>query len=83
MMDPWLNILDQNFNLHLREDHIYDSWVVRKPTDDGIVTSLELFDKAGEVIAMFFGERKPGSPELDSWRGIVEDLLVKEELCTQ
>jgi putative hemin transport protein len=82
-MDPWLNILDQNFNLHLREDHIYDSWVVRKPTDDGIVTSLELFDKAGEVIAMFFGERKPGSPELDSWRGIVEDLLVKEELCTQ
>jgi putative hemin transport protein len=83
MMDPWLNILDQNFNLHLREDHIYDSWVVRKPTDDGIVTSLELFDKAGEVIAMFFGERKPGSPELDSWRHIVEDLLAKEELCTQ
>jgi putative hemin transport protein len=83
MMDPWLNILDQNFNLHLREDHIYDSWVVRKPTDDGIVTSLELFDKAGEVIAMFFGERKPGSSELDSWRGIVKDLLAKEELCTQ
>ncbi len=83
MMDPWLNILDQNFNLHLQEDHIYDSWVVRKPTDDGIVTSLELFDREGEVIAMFFGERKPGSPELDSWRRIVEDLLAKEELCPQ
>lgn len=83
MMDPWLNILDQNFNLHLREDHIDDSWIVRKPTDDGIVTSLELFDSAGEPIVMFFGERKPGTPELESWRRQVEDLLAKEELCTQ
>lgn len=83
MMDPWLNILDQNFNLHLREDDVYDSWIVRKPTDDGIVTSLELFDGAGQVIVMVFGERKPGSPELDSWRRVVEDLLAKEELCTQ
>lgn len=83
MMDPWLNILDQNFNLHLREDLIYDTWVVRKPTDDGIVTSLELFDTEGKAIAMFFGERKPGSPELDSWRRVVEDLLAKDELCTE
>lgn len=83
MMDPWLNILDQNFNLHLREDDIYDSWVVRKPTDDGIVTSLELFDSKGEAIVMFFGERKPGSPELESWRGVVEDFLAREELCIQ
>jgi putative hemin transport protein len=83
MMDPWLNILDQNFNLHLREDDVYDSWVVRKPTDDGIVTSLELFDSKGEVIVMFFGERKPGSPELETWRGVVEDFLAREELCIQ
>ena len=83
MMDPWLNILDQNFNLHLREDDIYDSWVVRKPTDNGIVTSLELFDSKGEAIVMFFGERKPGSPELESWRGVVEDFLAREELCIQ
>ncbi len=83
MMDPWLNILDQNFNLHLREDDVYDSWVVRKPTDDGIVTSLELFDSKGEAIVMFFGERKPGSPELETWRGIVEDFLAREELCIQ
>ena len=83
MMDPWLNILDQNFNLHLREDDVYDSWVVRKPTDDGIVTSLELFDSKGEAIEMFFGERKPGSPELETWRGVVEDFLAREELCIQ
>jgi len=83
MMDPWLNILDQRFNLHLREDNIYDTWVVRKPTEDGIVTSLELFDCEGQAIAIFFGERKPGSPELDAWRNYVHEILDRVELCTQ
>lgn len=83
MLDPWLNILDQNFNLHLREDNIYDTWVVRKPTDDGVVTSLELFDSEGQAIAMFFGERKPGIPELESWRNTVQEFLDREEPCIQ
>jgi len=83
MMDPWLNILDKNFNLHLREDNIYDSWVVRKPNDDGIVTSLELFNCEGQAIAIFFGERKPGNPELDTWRKMIQEFLDKEELCIQ
>lgn len=54
--------------------------MVRKPTVDGLVTSLELFDQHGEVIAMFFGERKPGKPELAAWRALVEDLN-HHELC--
>jgi putative hemin transport protein len=69
---PWFNVLDPTFNLHLREDAIAHSYVVRKPTDDGIVTSLELFDTAGDTIALFFGARKPGKPELEAWRGLVE-----------
>ncbi|AKU90967.1 hemin-degrading factor [Vulgatibacter incomptus] len=64
----WLNVLDHGFNLHLREDLVAESWIVRKPTADGFVTSLELFDAKGEVIALFFGERKPGIPEAESWR---------------
>ena len=77
----WLNILDSRFNLHLREDHVAKVWVVRKPTIDGIVTSVELFNKEGEAIAMFFGERKPGNPELDSWRSLVQGLV--EKLATE
>ncbi|MEQ1529348.1 MAG: ChuX/HutX family heme-like substrate-binding protein, partial [Methylococcales bacterium] len=57
---PWLNVLDENFNMHLRLDSIDSAWLVRKPTTDGIVTSLEIFDAAGENIAQFFGKRKPG-----------------------
>jgi putative hemin transport protein len=71
---PWYNILDPSFNLHLREDAIDQVWVVRKPTRDGIVTSLELFDTDGFCFVQFFGERKPGKPELDAWREIVAGL---------
>jgi putative hemin transport protein len=72
---PWLNVLDAGFNLHLREDHIAQAWVVRKPTVDGLVTSLELFDAEGQTIAMLFGERKPGHAELCAWRDLVDGLL--------
>lgn len=72
---PWLNVLDPGFNLHLREDHIASAWVVRKPTSDGLVTSLELFDAQGETIAMVFGERKPGRPELCAWRELIDGLV--------
>lgn len=71
----WLNVLDPEFNLHLREDHIKHSWVVQKPTEDGIVTSLEVFDEEGEAIATFFGARKPGKKELSEWRMITQELL--------
>lgn len=81
VMGPWLNVLDRGFNLHLREDHIASAWIVRKPTVDGLVTSLELFDADGNVIAMLFGERKPGKPELAEWRALVETLLKDHELC--
>ena len=69
---PWLNVMDPGFNLHLRSDLIASAWIVRKPTTDGLVTSLELFDAQGETIAMFFGERKPGRPERCAWRQLVE-----------
>ncbi|WP_313071338.1 ChuX/HutX family heme-like substrate-binding protein [Melaminivora sp.] len=68
---PWLNVLDPGFNLHLREDAIAQVWVVCKPTTDGTVTSLEAFDQEGELIAMFFGARKPGEAERDDWRALV------------
>jgi putative hemin transport protein len=76
-MGPWFNVLDESFNLHLREDMIASAWIVWKPTEDGTVTSLELFDAAGETIATLFGKRKPGQPEDEAWRAIVADLIEK------
>lgn len=73
-IDQWYNVLDPQFNLHLKLDAIKESWIVKKPTEDGIVTSLELFDEKGELIVYFFGKRKPGIPELASWRELVQGL---------
>ena len=71
---PWINVLDPAFNLHLKEEAIVESWVVRKPTADGIVTSLELFNENKELICTLFGERKPGNPELEAWREVAAKL---------
>ncbi|HLR33591.1 MAG TPA: ChuX/HutX family heme-like substrate-binding protein, partial [Fodinibius sp.] len=75
-MKNWLNILDPEFNLHLREDKIAASWVVQKPSEDGIITSLELFDEDDNLMANFFGKRKMGvgMTELESWRNILNEL---------
>jgi putative hemin transport protein len=73
-MGPWLNVLDEDFNLHLREDHVAESWVVKKPTPEGPVTSLELYDERGGQIVQLFGKRKPGVPELEAWRALADGL---------
>lgn len=72
--EDWLNVLDDDFNLHLFMPKIDRVWLVRKPTTDGMVTSVELFDKAGQNIALFFGKRKPGQPEDLAWRELAESL---------
>jgi putative hemin transport protein len=70
----WFNILDPDFNLHLREQAVARVFSVRKPTDDGVVTSIEAFDGRNRNILLMFGERKPGKPELEPWRAIVARL---------
>jgi len=74
---PWFNVLDESFNLHLNTEAVTSSWVVSKPTVDGWVTSLELYNADGELIVQFFGARKPGQAELSAWR----ELLLS--LCPQ
>lgn len=75
-MGPWLNVLDPDFNLHLREDGIAASWVVRKPTARGVVTSLELFDRNGENILLAFAKRGDHASEQEPgwWRELLAAL---------
>lgn len=73
-MGPWINVLDPEFNLHLRTDRVASAWIVRKPTEDGIVTALELFDDTGFAFAIFFGVRERGEKEREDWRAVLADL---------
>lgn len=73
---PWFNILDPEFNMHLREDGIESAWLVKTPSGDDLVTSLELYDTGGHVIAQFFGKRESGIPEQEEWRQVISDYAV-------
>jgi putative hemin transport protein len=70
----WINVIDPEFDLHLREGDIAESWVVEKPNSDGGVHSLEMYDAAGNLILSFFGKRKPGIPESTEWREYVTGI---------
>ncbi|MFA7445442.1 MAG: ChuX/HutX family heme-like substrate-binding protein [Flavobacteriaceae bacterium] len=72
--NQWFNVLDPDFNLHLDTTKIASTWLVRKPAEGDIVTSVEVFNEMGELIVQFFGKRKPGIPELESWRELVAEL---------
>ncbi|MFP1861183.1 hemin-degrading factor [Lonsdalea quercina] len=74
-MDHWLNVFNQTFTLHLQGNTIAESWVTRKPTRDGIVTSLELFAADGTQIAQLFGQRTEGQPEQEQWRQQLSSLV--------
>ena len=78
-MGPWINVMDPTFHLHLRMDHIAETWAVRKPTKDGHVTSVEAYGKDGELIIQFFGKRKEGQQEMAEWRSLVEGLSTTDK----
>lgn len=80
--NEWFNIMDPDFNLHVKEPAIAESWIVRKPSEDGVVTALECFNSEGEQIIQLFGKRKPGIPELEEWRSIVAKVEKNSKLVS-
>lgn len=71
---PWCNVLDPGFNLHVRERGVAQAWIVRKPTRNGIITALELYDDDGQQITLIVSKRATGTEETGAWRGIVTTL---------
>lgn len=76
--EGWVNVFNRRFTLHLSEGAIAESWITRKPTKDGFVTSLELFAADGTQIAQLYGQRTEGQPEQTQWREQVAALQPKD-----
>lgn len=74
VMGPWLNVLDPAFNLHLREDRISSAWVVRKPSVNGDIHALELYDANAHNFCQIFGQRLAGAREREDWRALAASL---------
>ena len=51
-----------------------------KPTNDGIITSVEAFDADGKQLVLLFGERENGKPEMHSWRELLQELIAEYPL---
>ncbi|NRR34350.1 hemin-degrading factor [Oxalobacteraceae bacterium] len=59
----FFNVLDPEFNLHLRDSAFNSGWVIKRAG----VTSVEFFDKDGELVVSFFGVRERNKPQPQSW----------------
>jgi len=70
----WLNVMDPAFNLHVRLEGLAAAWVVRKPTDRGLVWSMEVFSTDGTLLVQLFGKRTEDRSQADSWHALL-DLL--------
>jgi putative hemin transport protein len=70
----WLNVMDPGVNVHVDEAGLVSAWVVCKPTEDGRVLSLELFNAQEECVVMLFAKRAEGHPEPAWWRELLRAL---------
>ncbi|MCC7697298.1 MULTISPECIES: hemin-degrading factor [Janthinobacterium] len=66
----FFNVLDPDFNLHIRDTALRSGWVVKR----GGVTSVEFFDKDGTQVVSFFGVRERGKPQPQSWVDLADSL---------
>ncbi|WP_374584892.1 hemin-degrading factor [Pseudoduganella sp.] len=66
----WYNVLDPEFNLHIRETALKSGYVVQRAG----VTSVEFFDKDGELVVTFFGVRERGKPQTQAWVDLTRAL---------
>lgn len=70
----WFNVLDPGFSLHARSDRFASEWLVRRPSEDGVITSIDCFNADGELVVSVFGERKPGRAERGDWRELIDGV---------
>ena len=68
--EGWFNVLDPDFNLHLRDSAFRSGYVVRRAG----VTSVEFYDDRGDLVVTFFGVRTPGKPQPQAWIDLANGL---------
>lgn len=73
-----LKITANQSTITINTDQISESWLSRKPSGEGHVTSLELFNIEGDQIAQFYGQRTEGMSEQTTWRRQVEALTPQK-----
>lgn len=73
---PWFNVLDKPFNLHLKSELLDRVWLLRKPSDDGWITSLDVFDHHSQEVMVICDNRVRGQNESQQWTETVAELAT-------
>jgi putative hemin transport protein len=71
---PWYNVLDPKLNVHIHEPGLASVWVVKKPSTDGILTAIEVYNREGEIVIQFYSKRERRQPESAAWHKIIAAL---------
>jgi putative hemin transport protein len=66
----YFNVLDPEFNLHLRDKAFKAGYVLQRAG----VTSVEFYDDRGELVVTFFGVRERGKPQPQPWLDLAAAL---------
>ncbi|MGO2011838.1 MAG: hemin-degrading factor [Pseudoalteromonas sp.] len=76
---PWYNVLDDEFNLHVKNQLFSRAFVVKKPTDNGATTvhSIEFFDTQGSTVMTLFGRRTEGKVQANDWIELCNNIREK------
>ena len=70
----WHNFHGPNLTLHFNPAGLGHLHLVKKPTQEGDIYSLEVFSPQGEEVLWVFGARKPGQAVPTGWLEFVERL---------
>lgn len=78
----WLNLLGEDFNLHIDESRVHQVWRVALSLRPHPVTALEIFDKGDRPLLRFFPVVDNEGKEPASWREFLlnlQPLSIEEE----
>jgi putative hemin transport protein len=74
-----LQLVEEDSRTLIALPRVKEVWRVSKPTERGLVDSLELYDEAGEPVAYLFGSEKGDSTSIMKWKELLFALPVAGE----
>lgn len=70
----WFNVFATDFGFHFDSSKVIESRIVRKPTNAGMISSVECFDGNDEMMFEIFCDRENDDPELNEWRSLLNQF---------
>lgn len=71
---PWFNVLDPYFNLHLNTEQISQVWLIVKPSENGWVHTLNVFDHDLNEFMIMTDNRRQGEEESLEWLSSIKTI---------